>query len=148
MYLFVKNFINFPDDPDRTSFKPTISYNSTVFTSPMWHLTCRLHGPRCARRLSFLSRVTWAARDAYSVMGLDRSATPQEVKERFRTLAKLLGAHGEVENIGFRVLYGRGSLRAQDASATLRPPWRIIGTYFSLIHQKLPLNGQLNYQYQ
>ena len=38
--------------------------------------------------------MTWAARDAYSVMGLDRSATPQEVKERFRTLAKLLGAHG------------------------------------------------------
>lgn len=105
-----------------------IPYNSTVFTSPMWHLTCRLHGPRCARRLSFLSRVTWAARDAYSVMGLDRSATPQEVKERFRTLAKLLGAHGEMENIGLRVCMveiGRGSLRAQDASATLRPPWRM-----------------------
>lgn len=30
----------------------------------------------------------FATRDAYSVMGLDRSATAQEVKERFRTLAK------------------------------------------------------------
>ena len=79
----------------------------------MWHLTCRLHGPRCARRLSFLSRVTWAARDAYSVMGLDRSATPQEVKERFRTLAKLLGAHGALGEDGggehrFEGMCGRG----------------------------------------
>ena len=33
----------------------------------------------------------FATRDAYSVMGLDRSATAQEVKERFRTLAKPRG---------------------------------------------------------
>ena len=141
MYLCVKNSSNFPDDPDRTSFKPTISYNSTVFTSPMWHLTCRLHGPQCARRLSFLSRVTWAARDAYSVMGLDRSATPQEVKERFRTLAKLLGAHGEMENIGFRVCMVEEVFEHKMHQPLSGLP------YFSLI-QKLPLNGQLNYQYQ
>ncbi|CAJ1383123.1 unnamed protein product [Effrenium voratum] len=41
---------------------------------------------RCAAL--FRSSVCLAARDAYSVMGLERSASPQEVKARFRVLAK------------------------------------------------------------
>ena len=45
----------------------------------------------------------FATRDAYSVMGLDRSATAQEVKERFRTLAKppggILGENCGVKTI-------------------------------------------------
>ena len=36
----------------------------------------------------FGSRLRSAARDAYTVMGLDRRASQQEVKERFRVLAK------------------------------------------------------------
>eukprot|EP00438_Fugacium_kawagutii_P001922 Skav200031 [mRNA] locus=scaffold225:218413:218667:+ [translate_table: standard] len=45
--------------------------------------------PWC-RTLVTLTRPCLAARDAYSVMGLDRGATQQEVKERFRHLAKPL----------------------------------------------------------
>eukprot|EP00913_Durusdinium_trenchii_P012161 g11422.t1 len=54
-------------------------------------LSTRHHvAPLLRRHLSAfrVTRALHAPRDAYSVMGLDRLATPQEVKERFRMLAK------------------------------------------------------------
>merc|ERR1719350_379913 len=48
----------------------------------------RRWGPSLGRGFLSWARPRAAPRDAYSILGLDRSATQDEVKERFRELAK------------------------------------------------------------